>query len=66
MPPEYIRDLKHEEFLYRNIPTLLDNEEQQDETPVLQEVEQQEPIPVLQAAEPVEHIVVQIDYPRQF
>ena len=65
-PPEYIRDLKHEEFLYRNIPVLLDNEEQQDETPVLQEAEQQEPIPVLQAAEPLEHIVVQIDYPRQF
>ena len=65
-PPEYIRDLEHEEFLYRNIPVLLDNEEQQDETPVLQEAEQQEPIPVLQAAEPLEHIVVQIDYPRQF
>ena len=53
-PPEYIRDLEHEEFLYRNIPVLLDNEEQQDETPVLQ------------AAEPLEHIVIQIDYPRQF
>ena len=65
-PPEYIRDLEHEEFLYRNIPTLLDNEEQQDETPVLQEAEQQEPIPVLQAAEPLEQIVVRIDYPRQF
>ena len=65
-PPEYIRNLEHEEFLYRNIPTLLDNEEQQDEIPVLQEVEQQEPIPVLQAAEPLEHIVIQIDYPRQF
>ena len=57
-PPEYIRDLEHEEFLYRNIPVLLDNEEQQDETPVLQEAEQQEPIPVLQAAEPLEQIVV--------
>ena len=56
-PPEYIRDLEHEEFLYRNIPTLLDTEEQQDETPVLQEAEQQEPL---------DHIVVQIDYPRQF
>ena len=65
-PLEYICDLKHEEFLYRNIPVLLDHEEQQDETPVLQEAEQQEPIPVLQAAEPLEHIVVQIDYPRQF
>ena len=65
-PPEYIRDLEHEEFLYRNIPTLLDNEEQQDEIPVLQEAEQQEPIPVLQAAEPLEQIVVRIDYPRQF
>ena len=65
-PPEYIRDLKHEEFLYRNVPVLLDNEEQQDETPVLQGAEQQELIPVLQAAEPLEHIVVQIDYPRQF
>ena len=65
-PPEYIHDLEHEEFLYRNIPVLLDNKEQQDETPVLQEAEQQEPIPILQAAEPLEHIVVQIDYPRQF
>ena len=65
-PPEYIHDLEHEEFLYRNIPVLLDTEEQQDKTPVLQEAEQQEPIPVLQAAEPLEHIVVQIDYPRQF
>ena len=65
-PLEYICDLKHEEFLYRNIPVLLDHEEQQDETPVLQEAEQQELIPVLQAAEPLEHIVVQIDYPRQF
>ena len=65
-PPEYIRNLEHEEFLYRNIPTLLDNEEQQDETPVLQEAEQQEPIPVLQAAEPLKKIVVRIDYPRQF
>ena len=53
-PPEYIRDLEHEEFLYRNIPTLLDNKEQQDETPVLQEAEQ------------LEHIVIRIDYPRQF
>ena len=65
-PLEYICDLEHEEFLYRNVPVLLDFEEQQDETPVLQEAEQQEPIPVLQAAEPLEHIVVQIDYPRQF
>ena len=65
-PPEYICDLKHEEFLYRHIPVLLDTEEQQDKTPVLQEAEQQEPIPVLQAAEPLEHIVIQIDYPRQF
>ena len=65
-PPEYIRDLEHKEFLYRHIPTLLDNEEQQDESPVLQEAEQQEPIPVLQAAEPLEQIVVRIDYPRQF
>ena len=65
-PPEYIRNLEHEEFLYRNIPTLLDNEEQQDEIPVLQEAEQQEPIPVLQAAEPLEQIVIRIDYPRQF
>ena len=65
-PPEYICDLEHEEFLYRSIPTLLDNKEQQDETPVLQEAEQQEPIPVLQAAEPLEQIVVRIDYPRQF
>ena len=53
-PPEYIRELEHEEFLYRNIPVLLDYEEQQ------------EPIPVLQPTEPLEHIVVQIDYPRQF
>ena len=65
-PPEYIHALEHEEFLYRNAAVLLDNEEQQDKTPVLQEAEQQEPIPILQAAEPLEHIVVQIDYPRQF
>ena len=65
-PPEYIHDLEHEEFLYRQVPVLLDFEEQQDETPVLQEAEQQEPIPVLQAAEPLEHIVIQINYPRQF
>ena len=65
-PPEYIRGLEHEEFLYRNIPTLLDNEEQQNKPPVLQEAEQQEPILVLQAAEPLEQIVVRIDYPRQF
>ena len=65
-PLEYICDLEHKEFLYRNVLVLLDNEEQQDETPVLQEAEQQELIPVLQAAEPLEHIVVQIDYPRQF
>ena len=65
-PPEYIRDLEHEEFLYRNVPVLLDNEEQQDETPVLQEAEQPEPIPILQTAEPLEHKVVQINYPRQF
>ena len=65
-PPEYICNLEHEEFLYRQVPVLLDTEEQQDETPVLQEAEQQELIPVLQAAEPLEHIVVQIDYPRQF
>ena len=64
--PKYIHDLEHEEFLYRNVPVLLDNKEQQDKTPVLQEAEQQELIPVLQAAEPLEHIVVQIDYPRQF
>ena len=38
-PPEYIWDIEHEEFLYRQIP-------------------------VLQAAEPLEHLVVQIDYPR--
>ena len=65
-PPEYICDLEHEEFLYRHVPVLLDTEEQQDETPVLQEAEQQEPILVLQVAEPLEHIVVQINYPRQF
>ena len=64
-PPEYIRGLEHEEFLLRQT-IALENEEQQDEVPVLQEAEQQEPIPVLQAAEPLEHIVVQINYPRQF
>ena len=31
-PPKYIHDLKHKEFLYRNIPVLLVNKEQQDET----------------------------------
>ena len=58
--------IEHEEFLYQQIPVLLDTEEQQDKAPVLQEAEQPEPIPVLQAAEPLEHIVIQIDYPRQF